>query len=130
MDASELRTAIEGMVGEDTDLPLIPFPTPEWPKLDGHVFVRGMAAEEGDEREIFLANHSVDGKVIPGTPYISARTAVLGLVDKDGQRIFTGEPEHLAVLSKRNGALVDRAYFKILKLSGIGKKAAEALEKN
>ncbi len=127
MNPQELKALIQ----QQDDLPREPFPTPEWPELDGQLFVRGMTADEGDEHEIFMANHSdLDGKIQPGTPYLSARIGVKGLVDVDGDRLFTDSPEDIAILSGKANILLNRLYFKVRKLSGIGKAAAEALEKN
>lgn len=126
MNLQELKELIQ----RQDDLPREPFPTPEWPELDGELYVRGMTGVEGDEHEIFMANHAVDGKIKPGTPHVSATLGVKGLVDQNGERVFTNSPEDIAILGGKAKSLLDRLFFKIQELSGIGKAAAEALEKN
>lgn len=131
MDAAEIKA----LIGKADDLPRERFPTPEWPKLDGHLFVRGMDAGEADEHEIFLANHTDgngDGRqaLKVGTKYVRARLAVKGLVTEAGERIYDSSEADIAALAKKGLTVVDRLYDRIRALSGIGEAAAEELEKN
>lgn len=130
MDLSELRQAI----ADSNDLPQEPFPTPEWPNVDGQLYVRGMGTSEQEEHEIFLANHVVPGDsdsrpMKIGTKHLRARVAVKGLVTSKGHRVFSDSEEDLATLGGK-GRIVDRLYDRIRALSGIGEQAAEELEKN
>ena len=131
MDLAELRQEIEQ--SRDKSLPQEPFPTPEWPAVDGHLFVRGMTADEGDETELFMANHVGDGdnRVLRiGTKHVRARVGVKGLVDENGSRIYGDSEEDIAKLGDMAMAVVDRLYDRVRDLSGIGPEAAERLEKN
>ena len=133
MNASELRAAID--VAED--LPRVPFPTPEWPAVDGQVYLRGLTAQEADDYEIFLANHTQPQEngqatrpLLLGTVNVRARVAVKGIVDVDGRRLFADTEEDIKALGAKAMPVIDRAYEGIRRLSGMTRDAQEALEKN
>jgi len=125
------------LITQDDQPRVEPFPTPEWPTLDGSLYVRGMTPDEQDDHEIFLANHSGaenengDTLIKIGTKHVRARVAVKGLVTRGNERVYSDSEEHISQLgSSNNGAVVDRLYQKVRELSGLTKQAAEELEKN
>lgn len=127
MDVAELRQAAE----ESCDLPSEPFPTPEWPKADGHLFLRGITADEHDAHDIFLAHHvsSLPNNALKLGTTFRARVAAMGLVNESGERVFSHSAEHLAILGKK-GPVVERAYDRVRELSGMTVEESEELEKN
>jgi len=62
-------------------------PTPEWPDVNGRVFVRCLSADERDDYEDTLAKR---------LPHSAARLVVLAACDAAGNPIFeTGDVERL-----------------------------------
>jgi len=131
MDPSEIRQAI----GDCDDLPIEAFVTPEWPTVDGHLYLRGLTADEQDEREVFLANAAIPGNgenraLKIGTTHIRAFVVARGLVTESGERVFGDSEKDLSELGRRSGSVLDRAYDRIMELSGLGGTSQDTLEKN
>jgi len=117
----------------EPDLKREPFPTPEWPSVDGKLWVQELTAEQRVARSIFYEQAGADkeegraadlGKLRQLWAYI----AVMGIVDETFARVFTDE--QATELGKKKAAVVERAYDRILELSGLTKQAAEATAKN
>ena len=107
---------------DEDDLTPESFDCPEWPKVNGNVFVRGLSGEERFEWEqCFVDPLKRTVALVCSDP----RSLVVGkaMVDTFGGRAFSDE--QIQSLGKKNGAVLDRAYDKILRLSGIRATAKE-----
>jgi hypothetical protein len=111
------------IVLQTEDLPKVPFPCPEWPAADGKLFLRVLAGMERMEwEECFVAPEK---RTLP-LPTADPRALAVGraMVDEHGGQVFNDE--EIALLSRKNAAVLDRAYDAVLRLSGIRKSAKQA----
>jgi hypothetical protein len=109
------------------DRPIEPVATPEWPAVDGKLFLRTLSALE---REHFAQSYrsNGDGKLGGARANVMARFCVLVLCDAQGQPVFT---EADAVeLGQKAGHVLDRIFNAARKLNKIGVEASEELLKN
>ena len=107
---------------ETDDLPRVPFPCEEWPKANGKIFVRGLTGAERLEWEQCFAD-PLKRTVVLVCDDPRAVVAGRAIVCEFGGRVFTDE--QIQALSGKNGAVLDRAYDAILRLSGIRATAKE-----
>lgn len=102
------------------DLPTEDVEVPEW---GGTVRVRGLTGTERDRFEFQMAAARKDNKQID----IRAAYAGRCMVGEDGKRLF--QDKELPALGKKSGAVLDRVFDVVRKLSGMTdeklKKAAE-----
>jgi hypothetical protein len=103
-----------------SDLPTEEVPVPEW---GGSVFVRTMSGMERDAFEQSIVDSKKRGLV-----NVRARLAVQVVCDSTGARIFTDTDAD--ALGKKSGKALDRIFDVAQRLSGIGAKDVEELEKN
>ena len=89
-------------------LTIEPFPTPEWPDLNGQVHIRELTAEEFN-RAVFVLDTE--------DPAFLAQFAIMALCEKDGTPIFTDADLPQAV--RLSGNLLKRAGIECQKLSGM-----------
>jgi len=101
-----------------TDLQPEAVATPEWPTVDGKLFVRGLSGSERDEWELFLASRREDsGEWKPGTTNIRATLIVKCCVDASGTRLFADAD--IPAVGAKSAAVVDRLYGAARRLSGL-----------
>lgn len=103
-----------------SDLPNEEVPVPEW---GGSVFVRTMSGIERDAFEQSIVDSKKRGLV-----NVRARLAVQVVCDSAGSRIFTDADAD--ALGRKSGKALDRIFDVAQRLSGIGAKDVESLEKN
>lgn len=102
-----------------------PVEIPEW---NISAFLRGL---DGEQR--FALSHleapQTDGKDNgkQANKYYVEAWVCLGLVDKNGEQIFTLDER--VVLSKKNPLVLERLYERIAELSGVTKEQEEEAEK-
>ena len=100
-----------------------PVATPEWPELDGKLFVRVLSAEE----RVRFADQATDNEGRP-TPRYTAALVAMAACDDDGRAGFT--ENDIAWLAGRNGNAVKRIYDAAARLNEMDKSSREDLEKN
>lgn len=124
------RENLAELIFSEPDRPVSesPVPTPEWPKVDGKVYVRGLAGDQRDQFETALAaaTDGKSGRLKANTSGIRARLVALGCCDKEGEPIFT--IADLQKLGKKSAVVLDRLYDAVRRASGMD--AAEDAEKN
>lgn len=96
-------------------------------KADGVAYVRSFSAGDRGKLEILGARYR-DKKNYEDTPKIRFLACVLGICDKDGNRIF--EEKELDMIAQMPAIVVDRLSEVIFRLNGLDKKKIEELEKN
>ena len=102
---------------------------PEW---GGDVFIRKWS---GKERSLFLSKSiKADGngaEVNLDSLYDNmALVVAMSLCDEVGTRLFTAEQEDIAILSSKDGEIIQRIYQEALVLNGLAKKSIEDAAKN
>lgn len=112
------------LILESKDLPREEVEIPEW---GGSVFVRTMTGEERDAFDARLYKERDKGGE-EGIRNISALVAVMTVVDRNGNRLFT-EADIVPLGRKSSGALV-RIWKVAQRLNVLGPKAEEELAKN
>ena len=103
----------------------IPTATVKVAGIDGLVSLRGLTANERDlwEQQIYAER---DKKM--GVKNIRASLVVRCLTDEAGVRLFTDA--EIAEVGAMPASVIDRLYEHCQRLSGLGPKDAEELEKN
>lgn len=114
----DLRHAILGT----EDLPRVPVATPEWPAVDGHLYVRMLSAAERVAFGLSLGDDP------PKLENHWARFAVLCLCDEQGQRVFADADAE--ALGKKSAAVLLRIKEAAETLNLTGREAAEDVRKN
>lgn len=104
------------------DLPKELVPVPEW---GGDVWVRTLSGKDRDAFELFVGNAHAAGK---DPQNIRARLASMSICDESGARMF-GDIDLIA-LGNKNGKALSRIVDACERLSGLGDKAIEDIEKN
>ena len=94
---------------------------PEW---GGAVMLRGMTAGERDGFDQGVT----DARQAKEPTMVRARLVALTAVDATGVRLFTDAD--VPALAAKSGAVLDRLFEIAARLSGIGRRDAEELEKN
>jgi len=110
------------------DLPREKVDVPEW---GGFVFVRTLTAGERDEFESEMVLFAGKGKTTTNMGALKrtrARLCARAMCGEDGQRIFSDED--VEALAAKSAAALDRVYEVAARLSKIGAKDLEELEKN
>ena len=98
--------------------------TVEVPEWGGAVRVRGMTAGERDSFDTAVT----DARRAKKPTMVRARLVMLTTVDGEGGRLFT--EADLPALDAKSGAALDRLWEVAARLSGIGARDTEDLEKN
>ncbi len=115
----DLRQAIR----DSDDHKIVPVPTPEWPKVDGKVFVTSMNANE-----YIKYSEAIDTK---GEAIVSdlVRLVVRAVCNSKGKPIFAAEDAKW-LAAEKNGAVIMRLAMAAQKASGMSAAAIEGAEKN
>ena len=100
-----------------------PVATPEWPDLDGQLFVRVLSAEE----RVKFADLATDNEGNP-TPRYTAALVAIAACDDSGRPGFS--ESDIVWLAGRNGNAVKRVYDAAARLNCMDNKAREDVEKN
>jgi hypothetical protein len=103
------------------DLPRVAVATPEWPAVDGRLFVHVMTGQQRRDVELFF-RPSDTGDPQKGDP--RAMLAALCVCDADGTQVFT--VDQVAKLASKSATALDRIYQAALDINGMGGKADEA----
>lgn len=116
----DLRTRI--LASDDHKIE--PVSVPEWPTVDGRLFVRVMSGAERDAFEAAFVNNRNGAALIN----IRAKLAAKTLCTEDGARIFTDADAK--ELGQKSASALDRVFAAAQRLNGIGDSDVEALAKN
>lgn len=100
----------------------------ECPEWGGDVYVRNLTAGQLDKYEASLRSKDESGDYVVDMSDHRARLCCLGICDPEGNPLFT--PDDEALLTDKNGAVVERIFDRIGRLSGMGKQAKAELAKN
>lgn len=102
----------------------------ELPELgDGcYCFARELSGEERDSYTSTLYTMGKGGTVRTNLEHQTARLAVLGAVDDDGERIF-GDDEVIGLSRKLGAGPLSRIADAVRRISGLDNESAEAAEK-
>lgn len=130
MTPEEIRAVFSEMKEKNSDVVIDPVPTPEWPNLDGHLYVRSFSMAQ---REAFLltlqepAGVTTDGKPTVRVHYggHNSKLAAWTLCNKDGVLIFSGKTDEIDLLQERSGAALQRVADKSARINGMDKKSLE-----
>jgi hypothetical protein len=111
------------LILESKDLPSEEVDIPEW---GGSVFVRTMTGDERDkfDSHLFESKRKSGG----GIDSISALVAVMTVVDRNGNRLFT--ESDIAPLGRKSSGALGRIWKVAQRLNGLGPQAEEELAKN
>lgn len=96
----------------------VPVPTPEWPELDGKVFVRTITALE---RDAYEDGYSRGGSMANAR----ARLVVMAACDKDGEPVFMDED--VDRVGMQPASVISRLWYKARTLS-VGEGAEGAVK--
>lgn len=135
MTPEEIRAAFAEIKEKNSDVVIEAVSTPEWPSLNGHLYVRSLTL---GQREDFLltlqepdgagADGKSNGKSTIRVHYggHNAKLAAWTLCNKAGDLIFSGKTEEVDLLQERSGAAMQRVADKSASINGMDKKALEA----
>lgn len=108
------------------DMKVEPFPTPEWPSLDGKIFIRTISSHEaGMIDKLTCSSKTGDLEHMERVVPVSC---AMYLSDAEGNRIFTDGDAQL--LGQKSPRVLTRAFRAGRALNGLSKEGAEELEKN
>lgn len=99
--------------------------TVEVPEWGGEVLVRGLTGQQRDAFEQWFQKQS---KSKAGVPNVRARLAVLSIVDEKGDRVFNDAD--IDMLGDKSGAMLDRVFDAVQRLSGISGDDVDEMVKN
>jgi hypothetical protein len=126
MNAEELRAHLS----KSLDTEIVPVTTPEWPVLDGHIFVRSMTLKERESYLLSLQGPS--GVTADGTPTVkvqyegaNAKLAAITMCDKDGTPLFSGQPGDVEILERKSGNAMQRVIDVSARINRLNRKALE-----
>jgi hypothetical protein len=103
----------------------IPTATVKVAGIDGLVSLRGLTAGERDSWEQYVYS---ERDIKKGVKNIRASLVVRCLTDEAGVRLFTDS--EIAEVGAMPASVIDKLYEHCQRLSGLGAKDAEELEKN
>jgi hypothetical protein len=103
----------------------IPTATVKVAGIDGLVSLRGLTAGERDQWEQYVYS---ERDIKKGVKNIRASLVVRCLTDEAGVRLFTDA--EIAEVGAMPASVIDKLYEHCQRLSGLGAKDAEDLEKN
>ena len=101
------------------DVPPVPFPVPEWPNVDGQLFLRTMTPLEAD-----LLFATIDEQ----NSEIRAPFAARVLCDQNGQRVL--QDEDALWLSHKELPVIERAYAMGREVCGLSEANRRGVIKN
>jgi hypothetical protein len=103
----------------------IPTATVKVAGIDGLVSLRGLTAGERDQWEQYVYS---ERDIKKGVKNIRASLVVRCITDETGSRLFTDD--EIAEIGAMPASVIDKLYEHCQRLSGLGAKDAEELEKN
>lgn len=103
----------------------IPAATVKVAGIDGLVSLRGLTASERDQWEQYVYS---ERDIKKGVKNIRASLVVRCITDETGSRLFTDA--EIAEVGAMPASVIDKLYEHCQRLSGLGAKDAEELEKN
>lgn len=103
----------------------IPTATVKVAGIDGLVSLRGLTASERDQWEQYVYS---ERDIKKGVKNIRASLVVRCITDETGSRLFTDS--EIAEVGAMPASVIDKLYEHCQRLSGLGAKDAEELEKN
>lgn len=120
------REELRSLVLEAEDIKIVPVPTPEWPKVDGYIYVRSLSGTQR-ERYIESIRQTVGtGKKATVKVLIAesgAKLAVQTMCDKTGQLLFTRED--VEALGNKSAIALNRVVDASAAINGLGDDAEE-----
>lgn len=126
MDFMQIRAAIEA----EQDMKIHPVPTPEWPTVDGHVFVRTMSSLHKEEFVDAISRIRFDlrpegssANIKVFTEETTRKLVAMSACDKDGNLIFT--LDDVKMLGSKNAACMQRLIDATSDLNGFSDDAKE-----
>ena len=118
MNAAELREKIENA----NDLRIEPVSVPEWPDVNGHLFVRTMGSKERGIWETHAAANSERSETL--RELLASQT----MCDEAGEPVFTDAD--VAMLGKKSSAALFRVFEASRKLNPLSDDDITELVKN
>lgn len=103
----------------------IPTATVKVAGIDGLISLRGLTASERDQWEQYVYS---ERDIKKGVKNIRASLVVRCITDETGSRLFTDA--EIAEVGAMPASVIDKLYEHCQRLSGLGAKDAEELEKN
>ena len=122
------RDELRQLVLASEDIKIIPVPTPEWPKVDGHIFVRTLS---GTQRERYIESiRQTIGTGKKATIKVliaesGAKLAVQTMCTEQGELLFDRTPEDVAALGAKSAIALVRVVDASAKLNGLSDDAEE-----
>ena len=103
-----------------------PFPTPEWPSLNGKIFIQTIQARDKGAIE----KRTCDPKTgeVSRLDIFTATYAAKCICDAEGTQIFTDDD--IDALSRKNAGVIERVFRAAKKLNGLSEEAIADAEKN
>lgn len=124
---AELRAAI--LAADDITIQLVA--TPEWPAVDGHVYVRTFSARQRNRWVTSLRQADGNGTGAPDDIDLddsNAKLAAMAMCDQAGHTLFTlADVVHLR---DKNALALERVVDAAAALNGLGPQAGEDAKKN
>ncbi len=100
----------------------------------GDVCLRGLTSRERDARDLAFSKQREETGTLDN---VRARTVAMALIGEDGKRLFSDpvqDPEafekDVALLGEKDGAVIDRLFDVVAKLSNLNEAQIEETEKN
>jgi len=128
-ESTEARSAAQVLRDQllaQPDLKTVAVATPEWPELDGQIYVRSLTAAE---RSHFEMSMDFDPHGNPRkTDNIQTRLAVLAMVTVEGDRIF--EEGDVDALAKKSASALQKVFNAAAELNGLSDESTKAIAKN
>lgn len=128
-ESTEARSAAQVLRDQllaQPDLKTVAVATPEWPELDGQIYVRSLTAAE---RSHFEMSMDFDPHGNPRkTDNIQTRLAVLAMVTVHGDRIF--EEGDVDALAKKSASALQKVFNAAAELNGLSDESTKAIAKN
>jgi len=130
MTREELRQAV--LAAPDATAVVTPVPTPEWPAIDGQIYVRSLTLPErtkylAEIRETVLhpeVQSSTNGKAAStAIDFAGVRLAVISMCDAEGSQLM--EEGDIAALAKKSWAAMNRVVDASAELNGLSKQSME-----
>ncbi len=108
------------------DMKVEPFPTPEWPTVDGKIFIRTISSREAGMIDKLTCS-SKTGE-LEHMDLVVPVSCAMYLSDAEGNRIFTDGD--IQLLGQKHMKILTRAFRAGRLLNGLSKEGEEELEKN
>src|SRR5665213_2987400 len=104
---------------------IVPVPTPEWPAVNGKLFIRQMSGQDRHDWEI--SAYDAQGQLKRDS--LQARMVVATVVDETGGKVFDGEAD-VEKLSTKSIVPIQRLFDVAMKLNAVSQSDIEEIVKN